>query len=138
MSRIPIYTKSDRKGTILAGEMVHLGTISILVKKVNSTKHKMRMFEGYGLQDDVYRGYVKEMDGFVSLHETDTSKFLVSPMQSWVEHGVSRTFNEADGSQRFLSCKYMAEFDNEDSAIDHMKRTYVAKPVKQTTMARLG
>jgi|WetSurSiteA1Bulk_404760.scaffolds.fasta_scaffold07010_2 hypothetical protein len=138
MKKIPIYTKSDRKGTILFGDMIHLGDIRILAKKVNSKKHKMRMFDGYGMQEDVFRGYVKELDGFVLMYETDTGMWLVSPMQSWVEHGVTRTFNEADGAQRFLSTKYMAEFDNEDSAIDHIKRTYVAKPVKQAKLVTLA
>jgi len=138
MKRIPIYTKSERKGTILAGEMVHLGDIRILAKKVDSTKHKMRLFTGYGVQDDVYRGYIKELDGFVLLHETDTGKFLVSEMQKWVEHGASRTFNEADGGQRFLSTKYMAEFDDEDVAVDYIKRTYVAKPVEQTKLVEFA
>ena len=128
MSTIPIYAKTARKGTIIAGTLEPQDDNSrLFVKEVVRSKHFMRVVAGYGIQEDVYLGYIKGRRGWVVIGEQDTKHVLISPMYIWEEKGKTMTFQEDDGAQRFLSEKYMATLD--DAA--YMKKYIADNPLPE-------
>jgi len=80
----------------------------IYYKKVISTKHKMRLFEGYGIQKEVFDKYLRGRVGKIVINEIDTDVRLDSDIKDWEEKGRSANFGEE--KQIFLSVKYMRKY----------------------------
>lgn len=90
----------------------HIGTIIlqrgkplIYYKKVNSIKHKMRLFDGYGIQKEVFDKFLRGKKGVIIIDEIDTLARLKSEIKVWEKHGKSANYGEE--KQIFLSVKYM-------------------------------
>lgn len=90
----------------------HIGSIIlqrgkplIYYKKVNSVKHKMRLFNGYGIQKEVFDKFLRGKKGEIIIDETDTGARLKSDIKTWEEHSKSANYGEE--KQVFLSVKYM-------------------------------
>lgn len=77
----------------------------IYYKKVNSGKHKMRLFNGYGIQKEVFDKFLRGKKGMIIIDETDTGARLKSDIKTWEEHSKSANYGEE--KQVFLSVKYM-------------------------------
>lgn len=74
-------------------------------KRVDSKKHKLRIFNGYGIQREVFDEYLRNRNGRVIIDETDTQMRLTADIKTWVEHGSNKNYGE--GKQTFLPIKYM-------------------------------
>lgn len=108
-----IYTISPLKNKrILVGRLYTKDNKITFVKKVDSTRHKMKIFDGYGIQKDVYDKHLRGKQGRIIIKERDTGKVLVASIKTWAEHHSGQNFG--DGKQIFLSTKYMHNSDNFD------------------------
>ena len=76
---------------------------NIYRKKVDSTKHKLRVADAYGIDCNI----VEELKTLgcteVRILETDTNLILSIPFDEFVEKGFDRNL---DGQQKFLPTKY--------------------------------
>ena len=80
----------------------------IYYKKVISTKHKMRLFDGYGIQKEVFDKYLRGKNGKIVINEIDTDIRLDSDIKDWEEKGRAANFGEE--KQVFFSVKYMKKY----------------------------
>ena len=121
----PIYIDNKRKGGVtLVATMRHHKhkgeDFPVLWKRVLRNKHYMRMVKGYGMQEEIFDGYVKDNRGWVVCEEKPTGLYLLAEMKVWQDNGKTMTFNQDDGIQRFLSEKYMQKTASIDSLDDYM------------------
>jgi hypothetical protein len=70
-----------------------------------SSKHFMRVVNGYGIQYDVIREMKNSGVKRIEILEDDTGKKWVASMIDWDTH--SKTADYGHGKQVFLSLKYM-------------------------------
>ncbi len=106
-----LYTFSPQKNKdILAGELIKKPNEIIFKKAVISTKHKMRLFEGYGIQKDIFDKYLRGKKGRIIIKEKDTGKVLVASIKTWQEHCAGA--NYGDGKQIFLATRFMHNADD--------------------------
>ena len=79
----------------------------VYFKKVDSTIHKMRVLDGYGIQKEVFdeflKGHKTDNDKII-IDETDTGVRYKAPIRIWEEHGVYRNYGEE--KQIFVSVKF--------------------------------
>jgi hypothetical protein len=128
MQATPIYISTPRKGVVVGGSMETTNDgIKVLVKEVMRSKHYMNIVEGYGIQQEIYNGYVKNKKGWVAIEEKDTKNVLMAPMAEWQKYGKTMQFNPEDGEQRFLSEKYMTKLPNADYTNQHIKENPLAE-----------
>jgi hypothetical protein len=115
-----IHTSTQRHPHAYIGEMRYFRNIPIFVKHVDPLKHKLRIFDGYGIQETVF-GDLAFNDGFVVIIE-NKERYLVSQVKDWIQHGIIRVFNELDGKQRFLSTdpKFMQPFTDKTEALRYI------------------
>ena len=71
-------------------------------KKVNSKKHRMRLLDGYGIDERIVKK-IKDLVPEIRILETDTNNIYSISMSDFLEHSVVRNF---EGEQRFCSVKY--------------------------------
>ena len=127
-----IYTYSSQKGRdILVGELTKKNKKITFTKSVDSRKHKMRIFSGYGIQKDVYDKYLRGKEGRIVFKEKDTGKYLVASIKTWGEHHSGQNFG--DGKQIFLSTKFMhnSKDFNRDTAYE------IEEPISINPQTRL-
>jgi hypothetical protein len=95
-----ITTYDVKKGkTVLAGELEN----KVFTKKVTS-KHFMRKFQAYGIQEDVIQQlWEKGCDKIVI--QTSTVVWE-SPMHVWLQPNI-KVMDFGHGKQRFLTLSYM-------------------------------
>lgn len=98
---IKVYAYDPRRRTyIRAGSKVG----DVYFKNVSS-KHFMRVVNGYGIQYDVVREMKTLGVKRIEILEDDTGKKWVSDVAEWDIH--SKTADYGHGKQVFLSLKYM-------------------------------
>jgi len=68
----------------------------------------MRLFEGYGIQKEVFDKYLRGRVGKIVINEIDTDVRLDSDIKDWEEKGRLANFGEE--KQIFLSVKYMKKY----------------------------
>lgn len=113
IKKIDVFTYSPQKGVkIKVGRLYTKDKKVTFTKTVDSTRHKMRIFDGYGIQKDVYDKHLRGKQGRIIIKERDTGKVLVASIKTWAEHHSGQNFG--DGKQIFLSTKYMHNSDNFD------------------------
>jgi hypothetical protein len=112
----PIYTKTARKGVIHAADLFDVDDTPVLFKEVNRRRHYMNRVKGYGMQEDMYLGYIKEKRAWVVIHEKDTGAILLSDALTWDKKGRTMSFTFEDGSQRFLGERYMEKLSDMQTA----------------------
>jgi hypothetical protein len=117
-SKTPIYTESERKGVLKAADLCRFNNYPVLWKKVNRARHFMRVLKGYGMQEDVYNGYVKDTRGWVVIEESPSGAYYVAEMKGWMDNGKTMSFVGIDGTQRFLSTKHMKKLASIDKLTD--------------------
>lgn len=123
--RVPIRTNTKRKGTLIAGYISYVkegeNTLPVFWKEVDRQRHYMRMVKGYGIQEGIYKGYIKMRRGWTVIKERD-DKYLVAEMTMWDKHGKTLEFRGVDGAQRFLSEKFMQKTRSIDEMEDYLRR----------------
>ena len=137
--RMPIHTKTGRKGTIVAGYVSYIkegeDTLPVFWKPVNRARHYMRVVKGYGVQEDIYKGYIKERRGWVVIKERD-DKLLVAEMTTWDKSGKTMEFRGVDGAQRFLSEKFMQKTTSIDNLLEYVRSNPPANVAEQQELLR--
>lgn len=129
MQAIPIYISTPRKGVVVGAMLESTNDgIKVLVKEVMRSRHYMNIVEGYGIQQEIYEGYVKDKKGWVAIEEKDTKNVLMAPMSEWQKYGKTMQFTPEDGEQRFLSEKYMTKLDSVDYTNHHIKTHPLEEP----------
>ena len=83
----------------LAGRLVD----GIYRKKVVRSKHLMRMFNGYGIDNHIVEELEKENCKEIRILETDTGVVWHTALKDFVENMIKKSF---DGLQCFLPNKY--------------------------------
>lgn len=78
-------------------------------KNVDSRKHKLRIMDAYGIDEDIVQELIKEGVKEIRIRETDTGVILSTSMENYMEHSVTRNF---ESLQRFLSKKYFETNEN--------------------------
>lgn len=94
-----------KRKQVLVGEIIG----DTLFRNV-TTKHFMRVLDGYGIQEDAMRQLVSRGVHKIVIKETDTGKQWESLESDWALHGKSADYG--NGKQRFLSLKYMHTHKN--------------------------
>ncbi len=72
-------------------------------KKVNSIKHKMKMFDAYGVDKRIMLELQKEGCTEIRILETDTQIIYFSSLENFLKNGIEKNF---DGIQIFLPIKF--------------------------------
>lgn len=70
-----------------------------------STRHFMRLVDGYGIQENAFVEAVSKGVTKVEMYVKETKDTWTSPVQAWLDHG--KVADYGFGKQRFLSLKYM-------------------------------
>lgn len=76
----------------------------IFRKQVDSRRHKMKIFECYGIDSKIIQDLAKNNCTEVKIKETDTGHIYASPFSLWQSEGFEKDFG--DGKQTFLSMKH--------------------------------
>ena len=77
---------------------------SIYQKTVNRSKHLMKMFNGYGLDVNIFDDLKKLGCTEIKIIEIDTGKILNCPFSLFEEKKIMKQF---DGPQYFIQGKYL-------------------------------
>ena len=85
---------------VLVGEIIG----DTLFKNV-TTKHFMRVCDGYGIQESAFGKMIASGVKKIVIKETDTGRQWESTMEDWNIHSKSADYG--NGKQRFVSLKYM-------------------------------
>jgi hypothetical protein len=101
-----VYKDNDYPRKI--GKLKVAKTYRTFLKEVDSTKHKMRLFNAYGIQKDFFDKYLKGKKGKIFIYEIDLNRYLESDIKDWEEHG--KYANYGSGRQMFLSLNYFKSF----------------------------
>lgn len=80
-----------------------IGQDNVYRKVVDSRKHKLRLMDAYGIDEDIVQELQSKGVPAIRIKEDDTGNVLEVSMATFMEHSVVRQF---DGWQRFLSVKY--------------------------------
>ncbi len=83
-----------------------LGDDRIFRKVVNSRKHKMKLLDGYGIEEFVVGDLLDNKCREIRIKEEDTGTILSVPMEDFMKHSVVRNYQT---EQRFLSVKYFKQ-----------------------------
>ena len=76
-------------------------------KAVNSKKHKMHIYDGYGIEESIIKE-LKELNcKEIRIAEIDTGKLFKAPFSEWEEHGIVGDFQTV---QRFLPIKHLEQY----------------------------
>lgn len=120
IKKIDVFTYSPQKGVkIKVGRLYTKDKKVTFTKTVDSTRHKMRIFDGYGIQKDVYDKHLRGKQGRIIIKERDTGKVLVASIKTWAEHHSGQNFG--DGKQIFLTTKYFRDVINTNYRIEPLK-----------------
>lgn len=84
----------------IIGEVVERDSLKVFVKSVNPEKHKLRIFDAYGIQEEVFEKLKVD-----TIWIKEPTRTLSTSYENWKSTGVVRDFG--DGKQRFLSVKHM-------------------------------
>jgi len=79
---------------------------NIYRKKVVSTKHKMKIFDAYGIDMKIVNTLISEEVKEIRILETDTNTILSVDIDVFNEHAIIKDF---DGKQMFLPIKYFTK-----------------------------
>lgn len=75
-------------------------------KKVISTKHKMKIFDAYGIDKTIVSKLEKLGCKEIRILETDTNIIYSTSFENFLKNGIEKNF---DGKQVFLSIKHFSE-----------------------------
>lgn len=76
------------------------------MKRVNSKKHLMKIYNAYGIQKELFDKHLKEGDKVV-IDEKDNERYLVSNVEDWIEYDFVK---DHDGEQIFYPVDKMGTF----------------------------
>ncbi len=96
------------KEFIINGKRV--GTLfadGIYRKEVDSKKHRMKIYDGYGIEEDIIQELREKGCVEIRIRETDTGRLLKTPFSEWLEHGIVA---DHQSIQRFLPLKHFEEY----------------------------
>lgn len=83
-------------------------------KKVDSVKHKMRMFNAYGIDKKIML-QLKELGcEEIRIKEVDTERVLSARMDDFLNNGIERSF---DGDQVFLPVKFFTNINDKQAKL---------------------
>ena len=105
---MPIKNYFNNKGK-LAGYLKD----NIYRKQVNSKKHKMKIYDAYGISSNIVVELEKEGCEEIRIKETDTEIIYRTSLDNFIKNGIERNF---DGQQIFLPLKYF-EVNNEKQKV---------------------
>lgn len=80
-----------------------LHTDKVYRKKVDSKKHRMRMFDGYGIDKTIVSKLREAGCKEIRILETDTNVIYSTPFENFELHGIEKNF---DGVQIFIPIKH--------------------------------
>jgi hypothetical protein len=72
-------------------------------RHADSKKHKMKLYDAYGIDEHIIRDLKERNCTEVRIKELDTNKILSSTFSDWLQHGIVA---DHDSVQRFLPLKY--------------------------------
>lgn len=138
--RVPIRVSTGRKTNVIAGYISYRKygeglILPIFWKPVDRARHYMRIVKGYGIQETVYNGYIKDRRGWVLIKERD-DKFLLAEMIEWDKNGRTQEFIAEDGAQRFLSEKFMKKLRSIDEVNQFMAENPPERVAEQPPLLR--
>jgi len=98
-----VHTTDPAKAfPVTVGEVIG----NCFVKTVVSSKHKLRIFPAYGIQEDVFNKLPDFGVSTIVINEDHVRSYQIA-WDKWKEHAVVRDFG--NGKQSFLSMKYIEE-----------------------------
>lgn len=79
---------------------------NIYRKKVDSTKHKMKIFDAYGIDMKIVNTIISEGIKEIRILETDTGTILSVDVDTFNDNAIIKDF---DGKQMFLPVKFFTK-----------------------------
>jgi len=94
------------------GVGVFFETEGVFRKKVDSTKHLLKVSDSYGIEDVIYQDLLTKMQDTdeIRFWEVDTDKILTAQISMWKDHGRTAQYAK-HAKQRFLGRKFMMSKD---------------------------
>lgn len=96
------------KEYFINGKIVgHLFEDKIYRRQADSKKHKMKIYDGYGIEEEIIQDLKERGCVEVRIKELDTGRLLKTPFSEWLEHGIVADHGSV---QRFLPLKHFEEY----------------------------
>lgn len=76
-------------------------------KQVVSTKHKMKIYNGYGIEEEIIKDLTEKNCKEIRIKELDTGDLYKSPFSEWLEHGIVA---DHQSIQRFLPIDNLEQY----------------------------
>lgn len=93
-----------------SGKNVGVLIDDVYEKVVTRSKHLMKMFNGYGIDEEIFKDLRSNGCTLIKIKEIDTGTIFEVPFSVFDEHKILKQF---DGPQYFIQGKYLQHEDNQ-------------------------